>query len=186
MFATRGYEATSVADLAAAAGVTRTVLYDHYSSKKELYLAVVDQQNRAMVGTVAEAITGTGDPRARMRATVLSYLGFTRAHPWAAGLLVSPPPSGDPEIDAAVAQHERARYDAVAALLADDLERAGARLDGLAASQVAAMTAAGVDALSRWSQLHPEAALEDVADLAVRLLWGGMTRLGQKVDQRPE
>lgn len=180
VFAERGYDATTVVDLATAAGVTRTVLYDHFTSKKELYLAVVDEQNRAMLDAVTAAITGAGEPRARMRATVLGYLEFTRDHPWASRLLVAPPPSGDPEIDATVAQRERTRYDAVAAMLAEDLGRAGARLDALAASQVAAMAAAGVDALTRWRELHPEAQLEDIADLAVRLLWGGMTRLGQR------
>lgn len=180
VFAERGYEATNVVDLANAAGVTRTVLYDHFTSKKELYLAVVTEQNRAMLDAVAAAMTGSGEPRTRMRATVLGYLEFTRDHPWASRLLVAPPPSGDPEIDATVAHHERTRYDAVAAMLAEDLDRTGAQLDALGASQVAAMAAAGVDALTRWRELHPEARLEDIADLAVRLLWGGMTRLGQR------
>ena len=38
VFAERGYDATSVGEIATAAGVTRTVLYDHFRSKRELYL----------------------------------------------------------------------------------------------------------------------------------------------------
>src|SRR5206468_12644250 len=75
-FASRGYEAVSMGEIAAAAGVARTVLYDHFDSKKALYLALLEEQNAQLVAHVAERITGAGDTRARMRATIDAFFGF--------------------------------------------------------------------------------------------------------------
>jgi AcrR family transcriptional regulator len=42
-FATKGYAATSMEDVAAAAGITKLIVYRHFSSKEELYDAVLER-----------------------------------------------------------------------------------------------------------------------------------------------
>ena len=43
VFARNGYHTTSMNDVAEAAGVTKPVLYQHFASKRDLYLALLDE-----------------------------------------------------------------------------------------------------------------------------------------------
>lgn len=45
LFADKGYEATSVADIAAGVGVTKSALYVHFGSKEDLFLSIYDELN---------------------------------------------------------------------------------------------------------------------------------------------
>ncbi|MDO5661906.1 MAG: TetR/AcrR family transcriptional regulator [Brachybacterium sp.] len=63
-FGDRGYQRTSMEDIALAAGVTKPVLYQHFASKEDLYLAVIDQLGAAMVAgfeTLLERHARTAD-----------------------------------------------------------------------------------------------------------------------------
>ncbi|NBT20981.1 MAG: TetR/AcrR family transcriptional regulator, partial [Actinobacteria bacterium] len=42
-FAARGFHDASMNDIALAAGVTKPVLYQHFASKRELYLSLIDE-----------------------------------------------------------------------------------------------------------------------------------------------
>lgn len=177
-FAARGYDATSVGEIAGAAGVSRTVLYDHFRSKRELYLHVLDTQNAAMLAEVGTGITGAGAGRDRMRATVVAYLAFARERPAARRILVDPIPTGDPELDRALHTFRSARTQAVAAMLAPDLARAGLAPGSTSAAVVVELLITGVDGVARWWQDHPGVTLEEVSDVAARLLWSGLPHLG--------
>jgi AcrR family transcriptional regulator len=63
VFAEKGYEAASVADLAAAAGYTKGALYAHFESKEALFLAVIDdaQAETCELGPEALRLASTGD-----------------------------------------------------------------------------------------------------------------------------
>ncbi|KRC56802.1 MULTISPECIES: TetR/AcrR family transcriptional regulator [unclassified Nocardioides] len=179
VFADRGYDATSVGEVATAAGVTRTVLYDHFRSKRELYLQVLDSQNSAMLAEVGAGITGAGAGDDRLRATVTAYLSFARQRPAARRLLVDPIPTGDAELDQVLSAYRTARTQAVAAMLAPDLARSGVVAGSTAAAVVVELLITGVDGVARWWQDHPGASLDEVTDIASRLLWNGLPRLGR-------
>jgi AcrR family transcriptional regulator len=61
-FAHDGYAGTSLDAIAAAAGVTKGALYHHFSGKRDLFLAVFEEEQRRLVGMVAEAYSGQEDP----------------------------------------------------------------------------------------------------------------------------
>ena len=48
VFARQGYHETSMNDLAAKAGVTKPVLYQHFESKREMYLAAIQETSAAI------------------------------------------------------------------------------------------------------------------------------------------
>ncbi|MFZ9232409.1 MAG: TetR/AcrR family transcriptional regulator, partial [Ilumatobacteraceae bacterium] len=56
VFAREGYHQTSMNDVAEAAGITKPVLYQHFSSKRELYLALIEEAG-------ARLLTAITDPR---------------------------------------------------------------------------------------------------------------------------
>ena len=55
VFTEKGYQATSMDDIAAAAGVTKPVLYQHFSSKQSLYIEVLDIIAESMLEEVGLA-----------------------------------------------------------------------------------------------------------------------------------
>lgn len=56
LFAERGYHHISMEDVAAAAQVTKPVLYKHFPSKMDLYLALLDDRGGALIDTVTRAL----------------------------------------------------------------------------------------------------------------------------------
>lgn len=178
VFAERGYDATTLGEVAAAAGVTRSVLYDHFRDKRRLYLHVLSSENTTMLAQVADGITGAGAERDRLRATVAAYLTYARERPAGRRLLVDPVPSGDAELDQVIRGYRSARAQVVASLLAPDLARAGVAAGSAVVPVVVELLIGGVDGVARWWADHPEAPLEEVVDAAVRLLWQGLPHFG--------
>lgn len=178
-FANRGYDATSLGEVAAAAGVTRTVMYDHFPTKRALFLQVIETQHRLMVSEIARGITSEGGPRDRVRATLASYLRFTQEHPSARRLLLDPIPSGDPELDQVVRGFVDDRAEVISRLLADDLAGAGVDLGSTSLPVIVAVVSGAADGLAQWWALHPETPFDDVVDGAARLLWNGLPRAGE-------
>ena len=62
LFAADGYNATSIEDVVVAAGVTKGALYHHFRSKRDLFRAVFEQEERALARTCREAYERESDP----------------------------------------------------------------------------------------------------------------------------
>ncbi|GAA4806739.1 TetR/AcrR family transcriptional regulator [Nocardioides caeni] len=179
VFAERGYDAAALGEIASAAGVSRTVFYDHFRSKRELYLHVLGTQNAAMLSDVGAGITGAGAGRERMRATIRAYLSFAHQRPAARRLLVDPIPTGDGDLDQVISSFRIARTQAVATMLGPDLDRSGVAPGSPAATVVVELLITGTDGIARWWQDNPGLGLEEVTDITTRLLWNGLPRLGE-------
>ena len=83
-FAERGFQATSMEEVASRAGVTRLIVYRHFSSKEDLYRAVLD---RAVRG-VALAVSGQGHGGPTVSSVVHGFLDAAAADPEGFRLLV--------------------------------------------------------------------------------------------------
>jgi AcrR family transcriptional regulator len=67
LFAKHGYEATTTAAIADAAGVTEPILYRHFKSKQELFVAIVREMSDQTMQEWRELIGGVTDPAERIR-----------------------------------------------------------------------------------------------------------------------
>ena len=76
IFVDRGYHAAGMDEIAERAGVSKPVLYQHFSSKLELYLAVLAQHVDNLVSGVRQALRTTTDNRQRLRAAVQAFFDF--------------------------------------------------------------------------------------------------------------
>lgn len=76
VFVETGYHAAAMDEIAARAGVTKPVLYQHFGSKRDLYLAVLDNGMQHFMAAVGTALRSTEDNRARVTATIDAYLRF--------------------------------------------------------------------------------------------------------------
>lgn len=57
LFAAKGYEAVSVEEIAAKAGVSKPVVYEHFGGKEGLYAVIVDREVTFLVSTINDALT---------------------------------------------------------------------------------------------------------------------------------
>jgi AcrR family transcriptional regulator len=76
VFVSQGYHAAAMDDIADRAGVSKPVLYQHFPSKLDLYLALLDAGVEALVAAVRHALDSTQDNKLRMTATIAAYLEF--------------------------------------------------------------------------------------------------------------
>lgn len=79
-FATGGFHATSMDDIAMAAGVTKPVLYQHFSSKKELYLELIDDVGARLLETITERVVALDSPRDRVQTGFQVLFAFVEQH----------------------------------------------------------------------------------------------------------
>ena len=92
-FATRGVTATTVEDIAAAAGVTKPVVYEHFGGKEGLYTQIVEQDTQALIEQIVASLTGADSPRAFLEHGVVGFLTYLSHNPDGARLLVRDAPS---------------------------------------------------------------------------------------------
>jgi AcrR family transcriptional regulator len=75
LFAGRGYEGTSVEEIAARAGVSKPVVYEHFGGKEGLYAAVVDRETRRLLDSFTSALDGT-KPRVLLEQAAFALLDY--------------------------------------------------------------------------------------------------------------
>jgi AcrR family transcriptional regulator len=80
LFVTHGYQNTTTADIAEAAGVSEPVLYRHFESKKVLFLEVLQEIREATLNRWNSDTAGQTEPLAKLHAIADMYLGTTREH----------------------------------------------------------------------------------------------------------
>src|ERR1700716_3978731 len=76
VFAERGYHPTSMNDLAEAAGVTKPVLYQHFRSKRALYLELLEDVGEQLRAAIDKATTEASTPREQVHAGFRAYFQF--------------------------------------------------------------------------------------------------------------
>ena len=109
LFGERGYDATRLDDIAAAAGVTKPILYRHFDTKRALYLALLERHrdDLASFAAMIDAEGGTADER--LRAVLEVWLTYVEAHSYAWRMLFRDT-GGGPEVEAfRLEVHARAR-----------------------------------------------------------------------------
>jgi len=78
LFAEKGFEATSVEEIAAKAGVSKPVVYEHFGGKEGLYAVIVDREMRSLLDRVEGALTGNG-ARVLLEQAALALLDYIEA-----------------------------------------------------------------------------------------------------------
>lgn len=123
LFAERGYARTTTAELARAAGVTEPVIYRHFASKRDLFVALIEQTAATTLALWKQRLDTASDPAERLdrllSANPMVALGDDEASAYRI-VLQSITETGDPAIHAAVNDH----FAALHRFIADEVERA--------------------------------------------------------------
>lgn len=80
LFAEKGFEGTSVEEIAARAGVSKPVVYEHFGGKEGMYAVVVDREVQRLLGMLTEALSDAGHPKVILERSALALLGYIESN----------------------------------------------------------------------------------------------------------
>ncbi len=122
LFSDHGYRSTTMDDVAEAAGVTKPLLYQHFSSKKALYLEIVDAVAHRVLAAISEATARANGPREQVEFAILAYYILVVEDQASFQLLYDRDHGDDEELGRAVRRVETALISAVDPLINAGLE----------------------------------------------------------------
>ena len=171
VFASKGYHAAAMDDIADAAGVSKPVLYQHFPSKLDLYLALLDQSCDRLVDVVQEALASTDDNADRVIATVAAFYEFVSSSGEFRFVFESDL-TGDGAVQRRLSRVNDEISDAIAAVIAEDTSLPPQQAKLLAVSLV------GIAQVSARYWISGETSavtLDEAKHLVSNLAWRGIS-----------
>jgi AcrR family transcriptional regulator len=174
VFGKSGFNGVSMDDVAKEAGVTKPILYDHFPSKKELYLALLDADLAALHDSVKQALDSPTGNRERIRGSFQAYFEFVQEQADGFRLLMQETVGAEDDFRNRV-RETRAR---ILAEVADLIVRESrGTLDREHAETVALALIGMAETVAQRNPSAPPEKREEAIDMLVRLAWRGITGL---------
>ncbi|MGD0311170.1 MAG: TetR/AcrR family transcriptional regulator [Acidimicrobiales bacterium] len=117
LFSEHGYAATTMDDIAEAAGVTKPLVYQHFESKRALYLELMDVVSRELVTGIVKATANAGGPRQQVEMGFAAYFEMMVANEQAFRLLYGRDAPDDTELGAALRRVEETLAEVIGSLI---------------------------------------------------------------------
>lgn len=90
-FAQRGFDATSVEEIADKAGVSKPVVYEHFGGKEGMYAVIVDREVQQLLDRITQALVGT-TPKELLEQAAMAFLSYIESEPDGFTILVRDSP----------------------------------------------------------------------------------------------
>ncbi|RFU21812.1 TetR/AcrR family transcriptional regulator [Geodermatophilus marinus] len=181
VFVAQGFHAAAMDDIADRAGVSKPVLYQHFPGKRELYLALLEQQVTALTERVRAAMAGTDDNRTRVNGAVGAYFDFIDAEGEAYRLVFESDLRNDDDVRELADRGHRACVEAIAEVIEADtgLDR-----------ERSLLLASGLTGLSEssarwWLPNKGSVSRDEAVELLTALAWRGISRFPRLGDGEP-
>lgn len=88
IFGERGYQGTSMDDVAAEVGVSKPLIYQYYGSKDGLFLACLSRLRARLLDSVSDAVLAAADAEQAMYEGFVAWFTFLDEHPQAWAVMV--------------------------------------------------------------------------------------------------
>ena len=175
LFAERGFDGTSIEEIAARAEVSKPVVYEHFGGKEGLYAVVVDREVRTLLTMMQNALTA-GHPRMLLEQAATALLDYIEQTPEGFRILVRDSPIGSASgsfvsIIGDIAS--RVEY-----ILAGEFKARG--FDAKAAPMYAQMLVGMVGTTGQWWLDTRSPEKQVVAEHLVNLAWNGLAGMEKK------
>jgi len=170
VFAARGFHGASMNDIAEAAGVTKPVLYQHFDSKRKLFVELLRDVGSQLGMLIAEATGRVDGAREKVELGFAAYFRWIDTNRSAFSLLFGGSVRLDPEFADALHTVETFLADAIATLIDADLDDENRRT--LAFGIVGLAEGTGRHWIGDSLDLDPDVLGRQVADLAYAGLRG--------------
>jgi AcrR family transcriptional regulator len=175
LFAERGLDGTSIEEIAAQAGVSKPVVYEHFGGKEGLYAVVVDREVERFL-TMATTLLEGEDTMAKFEVAAVQLLRYIQENSDGFRILVrdSNPTSGSGTFASLISDiASQVEY-----LLGDVLKTRG--YDPKLAPVYAQMLVGMVASAGQWWLDARKPKLEEMAAHLVNLAWNGLRELDPK------
>ena len=176
VFGDRGYEHVRIDDVAAAAGISKALIYEHFASKQELYIELMNSAAMEMLGRLVAAASAPGmEGPLRMENAADAGFIYVQEHPHAFHMFVRD------VTDPVISERQEALRIAAVTAMADVMEmeppetRAG--MSRRQTEQLAEMIVGGWYALAEWWLRHPEVPREELMTSMLGFMWLGLGRM---------
>ena len=177
LFAAKGYEGTSVEEIAARAGVSKPVVYEHFGGKEGAYAVVVDRETQVLHTSIRSALTTPGaGSRELLERGAMALLDYIDGCPDGFRILSRDSSTGQPSGSFASILSDIAAQ--VEDILAGEFERTGhdPQFAGLYAQALVGLVA---QTGQQWLE-NREPSRQVVASHLINLAWNGMAHLQQE------
>ena len=165
VFVERGYHAAGMDEIAERAGVSKPILYQHFSSKLELYLAVLNRHVENLVSGVRQAL--------RLRSAVQAFFDFIEHDSQGYRLIFENDNVAEPQVAAQVRVATESCTDAVFDLVSRD-----SGLDPHRARMIAVgLIGISVDCARYWLNNDRPMSKEAAVEGTVAFAWGGLSHV---------
>jgi len=170
VFVAQGYHAAAMDDIAERAGVSKPVLYQHFPSKRDLYVALVQQHTDELLSAIQAALESTTNNKQRVAATIAAYFEFIDSKSEAFRLVFESDLRSDPEVRDLVDTVSAGCAAAIASTIREDthLPDDEAELLGVALAGMAHITA------RYWLDSGRTVPREVADSLVAQLAWRGV------------
>jgi AcrR family transcriptional regulator len=178
-FADSGYHETSLDSVAERAGVSKALLYEHFSSKRELYVAMLEMHVHELVERISGAVAEAEPGEARMLAGVEAFFAFVDERRGAWRIMFRN--ASDPDV---AVRLDRLRDEVAAAivqLMSDEAERKGLDFPNMPqlVEMIAQQIVGAMQSLADWWDLHRKVPKEEVVRAAMDFAWIGQERISR-------
>jgi AcrR family transcriptional regulator len=171
LFAERGFEGTSVEEIAAQAGVSKPVVYEHFGGKEGLYAVVVDREVERLLA-MATAILSGANTREKFEAAAVALLRYIEDNSDGFRILVRDSPApGSGTFGSLISDIARQ----VEYILGDFFRDRG--YDQKLAPMYAQMLVGMVAVTGQWWLDARKPKVEVVAAHLINLAWNGLSQL---------
>jgi AcrR family transcriptional regulator len=188
-FAAGGYHETSMEEIAEAAGVTKPVLYQHFRSKQQLFLELLETVGQDLLADVEARAAAEAHPYRRVLAGFDAYFDFVCHRTSAFQLVFGSGARLSDEFAESVRRLEQAMAATIARFIDADIDAGHRELLGFAIVGLGEVVARRWVAGPAGSEAGPAPSMQpaEAAELAVRLadlVWAGLRGLPEKATGR--
>ena len=176
LFADKGFEGTTVEEIAAKASVSKPVVYEHFGGKEGLYAVVVDREIAALLGGITGALSAEYGSRETLERAAGALLDYIESNTDGFRILVRDSPPGQTTGSFASLISDVASQ--VEHILAAEFKRR--KLDPKTAPLYAQMLVGMVALTGQWWLDSRKMKKADVAAHLVNLAWNGLAGLENK------
>lgn len=178
VFAEGGYRETRLDQVAERAGVSKALIYEHFSSKRDLYREILETWVGELLGRILSAATAAGErSEDRLVAGLDGFLGFVEERRDAWRLLIRHRASDDVSETFDRLYEEVARI--IGAMMAPEMPRSSLP-EGVGFELVLDATSrqlmGSVTAIANWWDEHRDVPREQVLAIVMEFAWVGMER----------
>ena len=179
VFSRHGYNGASIDEIAQAAGISKALIYEHFPSKKDLHVSLLERHTQEIFVALARTADTQEPGEVRLRNGVSAFFEWVDTHALAFRLLFRD--TFEAEVADVLNRLQNQATGAIAALIAAEPAKRPARGDpvefALGIEAMAQQLSGSVQSLAIWWQQHHEIEREWLVDRVMDYAWIGLERV---------